>query len=327
MRLPHTLTESIFFALGSSEELRAALGGLVQSHEVEEIERLVHLGLPPVVSREALSVMLGVNPGLIWSFVHRPERHYRHFTIPKGRGVRHIVAPRVALKVIQKWISVHLQRRFNPPDHVYGFVPKRSHLDAAAAHVGARWVFSIDIENFFPTTPRHLVVSALEAIGYTAASSGLLATLFCYRGNLAQGSPASPVLSNIAFRDVDKALKKLSTQHGVRLSRYADDIVFSGVGDVPATLGQDAEAIIADSPWRLSQEKRELHRLPDRLKVHGLLVHGASIRLTKGYRNRLRAFRHRLETETARPEDVRRLKGHVQYQEQVKRYQLGQSAT
>lgn len=69
----------------------------------------------------------------------------------------------------------------------------------------------------------------------------------------------------------------------------------------------------ARTPWQLADDKTRLAEVPQRLKVHGLLVHGSRARLTKGYRNKLRAYRHLLETKRIGDDDVARVKGHLSY--------------
>ncbi len=319
MRLPHLLQNSQFFLFSSVEELSAALGTSVAPRDKDEVMRLAALGLPPACTRDVLATMLGINPGLLWSFEYRPGRHYRIFRIPKGgRREREIIAPRVALKIVQKWLSVSLQRCYVAPEHVFGFVPGKSHLDAAKMHRLARWTFSVDIANFFPSTPQHVVSGVFERLGYNTESAEMLARLSCYRGFLAQGAPTSPVLSNIALMVVDERLSEISQRFDARLSRYADDIVFSGTGDFPEGLRAEAATLLAGTPWVLSAEKTEFNQLPGRLKVHGLLVHGPQIRLTKGYRNKLRAYAYLTSKGRIREADALKVAGHIRYGMQVR---------
>lgn len=321
MRLPLPLLESPYFQLSTRDELIKVLGDAINSDEVMEIDRAVALGLPPLTSRTALAAMFGIHPGLIWSFENRPAHHYRSFVIPKGKDQagRRIDAPRVALKIVQKWLSVQLQRSFVPSAHVFGFVSGRSHVDAAMVHTNACWLFSVDIENFFPTTPEPLVSANLESIGFSAKGAALIARIVCLRGALAQGAPSSPVLSNLCFQAVDASLTQLSAKYGVRLTRYADDIVFSCASsdECPPDLVDDVMSLFAAGPWRLAVQKTSIVALPDRLKVHGLLVHGGKVRLTKGYRNKLRAFRQVLSRNGAKEADISRLRGHVTYGDMV----------
>jgi len=320
MKLPHSLLESPFFLFDNAVDLVAALGAEISIGEIAEIERLSKIGLPPIISRDSLAVMLGLNPGLLWSFEKRPHRYYRHFTIKKGNGVRHIYAPKVAIKIIQKWCSVHFSRAFEAPTHVFGFVPGRSHLQAASIHLGASWVFSCDIRDFFPSTTENLVFQSLISLGYTEQSASYIRKFLCFNGALAQGSPASPVVSNLAFRKVDELLSEIANGYNARLSRYADDIVFSGTGEFPEGLPVAMGQLFGDLPWKLAPEKTEMAISPQRLKVHGLLVHGDRIRLTKGYRNRIRAYNHLLDAQKIRKDDLRRVRGHVLFAKQVADY-------
>lgn len=317
MRLPHDLLESPFFQFSTTEELLAAVGLTPQADEAEEIKTLASRGLPPITSRHTLATMLGVNSGLIWSFVNRPHRYYRTFEIPKGRTTRTITAPRVALKIIQKWLGYHLARVVPVHAHVYGFVPGQSHIAAAYVHREAEWAIAVDIANFFQTTPIALVESALKQIGYNNIAAEMLASLTSYNGALAQGAPSSPALSNICFTETDAKLFELSEEHSCRITRYADDIVFSGKGQVPPSLRDDIHHIFEKTPWKLAPSKERIQPIKGRIKIHGLIVTGQNVRTTKGYRNKLRAYKHILTTRGDHIEKAHTLRGHLRYEQQV----------
>lgn len=320
MRLPQPLLDSQFFQFTNLAELLKALEGEVSANELELVKKMAANGLPPITSRSVLAAMLGINSGLIWSFIARPQKHYRTFEIPKGQATRRIDAPRVALKVVQKWISCRLQHCYVAPEHVYGFIPGLSHVDAAAVHCGAEWVFGVDIKDFFQTTRIGIVARNLVRIGFDALGAETVARLCCLRDALAQGAPSSPVLSNICFSDLDTSLAQLATQYQVRLTRYADDIAFSGCGIFPEELRADVLALFSASPWRLADQKTNLAELPNRLKVHGLLVHGEKVRLTKGYRNRIRAYEHLLAAGKIQSGDILMVRGHIGYSDFVLRH-------
>jgi hypothetical protein len=319
MRLPHDLVEAPLFLFQEPSQLIQALGDRASAELVAEIERLTELGLPPLVSQEALATMIGVNTGLIWSFINRPNKHYRTFEIRKGRGVRNITAPRVAIKVVQKWLSIHIGRSYQAPSHVYGFVSGRSHVDAALNHVGASWAFSADIRAFFETTPQNAVVEALRYIGYNEVSANLVAKLCCFRGFLAQGAPTSPVLSNICFRTLDEAVVKLAQKFQCRVTRYADDIVFSGSGEFNPELRNELEQLMENTPWNLAPEKMSIQPIKGRIKIHGLLISQENVRLTRGYRNQLRAYAHVLVKKGASADGYSKLMGHIEYARFVNR--------
>ncbi|PZP40263.1 MAG: hypothetical protein DI585_01425 [Pseudomonas fluorescens] len=283
--------------------------------DTKQVLRHLHsLSLPSVTSITSLAVLFGFSPRILASMTNQPEKFYRVFRIHKGKGkYRTIQAPKVALKVIQKWLSHHISEAITYPKYVHGFVPGRSHITAAQAHVGANWVYSIDIENFFPTTSESKVEAALRGIGYSESGSKLISKLCCYTKNLSQGSPASPVLSNLVFKDLDSRIAELSSQIGVNYTRYADDLVFSGQGEFPEAL-LPVKAWISEAGWSVSKDKEHFAQLPkQRLKVHGLLVHESSPILTKGYRKKIRTYKFLHENNRIREDDKNRILGHLSY--------------
>jgi hypothetical protein len=284
-----------------------------------DTERLIDKGLPPAVSVRVLATLFGFSSKFVGALSRKPERYYRTFVIRKGKKKREIHAPKIGLKVIQKWLSWHLGAILKFDDSVYGFVAGRSAPMAAAVHCGATWVYSLDIANFFPSTPHQKVTDALEAIGYPKHAATLISALCCYGGNLAQGSPASPVLSNLVFSPLDTALKQIAAETGSRYTRYADDIVFSGNTIPPIGLEDRVRTVIVGAGWKVAEGKDRLAKLPHRLKVHGLLVHGVAPRLTKGYRNRIRAIAHLTEYDKVDDNDFARFQGHLSYAKSVER--------
>lgn len=200
------------------------------------------------------------------------------------------------------------------PECVFGFVPgKHGVLEAAKKHCGAQWVYSLDLRDFFPSIKTQQVVEGIKSIGYSMHAADVISRLCTLNGKLPQGSPASPVLSNLVFLQTDAELVKIAANYGVRYTRYADDLVFSGVAAVPNGLQETVNALLIEHGWQIAEEKEHLSVLPARLKVHGLLVHGENPRLTKGYRNRVRAYRHLIANEKVAAKDMAKIKGHIAY--------------
>ncbi|MCC5795305.1 MAG: RNA-directed DNA polymerase, partial [Chromatiales bacterium] len=210
-------------------------------------------------------------------------------------------------------LAWHWAKFYQPPGHVFGFVPGRSHIQAAQVHLRARWTLSVDLEDFFPSTPQGLVQQKLEELSYPPSAASMLSNLLCFNGGLAQGAPTSPLLSNMAMTKLDEGLIELAEARSLRLSRYADDIVLSGDGVHESDLLGEIKKIVKNTPWKLSRRKTELAVAPRRRKVHGLLVHGERVRLTKGYRNKIRAYQHLLDRGAVAEDDRDSLMGHVRY--------------
>jgi retron-type reverse transcriptase len=304
-------------SFSSTDQFLKALADDVRASYSKDLQNLADKGLPPVVSVRSLATLFGYSTKFMGALYHHPHRYYRTFSIPKGKEHRIIHAPKVALKVIQKWFGFHLAKAVEFDEAIFGFIEGRSAIAAAASHCEADWVYSIDIEDFFNSTPLSKVISSLVGLGYTEHGANLIGKLCCYEGMLAQGSPASPILSNLVFRDADNDLISIAERNGVRYTRYADDIVFSGKGQFPSEIQAAVHTVIEKGGWKISDRKERFAARPNRLKVHGLLVHGSKPRLTKGYRNRIRAFKHLLAKDAVRSEDIRKLRGHISYSSSV----------
>lgn len=81
-----------------------------------------------------------------------------------------------------------------------------------------------------------------------------IAQLCTFQGALAQGAPSSPAISNIICRKLDRLLVTFAKRHHVKVSRYADDIVFSfNFMEVPKFI-----ACEHDGEWKASDELNRL---------------------------------------------------------------------
>jgi RNA-directed DNA polymerase len=99
----------------------------------------------------------------------------------------------------------------------------------ATVHVGQRWIFGVDIADFFPSIGYRRVKGLFEAypFGYPEPVARLLAEICCFGDSLPQGAPTSPIISNYICRAMDRDLARLAMTHRCYYSRYADDLVFS----------------------------------------------------------------------------------------------------
>ncbi len=188
--------------------------------------------LPDLYSLQALAEFVDLPLSKLnwWAWAFPVEKRYRCFKIAKRNGSpRYIDAPIAPIKQIQRKLATSLAASYRAPAHVHGFTHARSPLTNAAVHVGQRWVFAIDIEDFFPsiTAARVRGLFLSFPFGYPDEVATTLARVCCHRDALPQGAPSSPIISNYICRGMDRQLAKLAIGHGCYYSRYADDLVFS----------------------------------------------------------------------------------------------------
>lgn len=156
---------------------------------------------------------------------------------PGGKGIRKLGIPIVLDRFIQQAMMQVLQKKVDPTfsESSFGFRPKRStHQAVAKAQEyiaqGYRIVVDIDLEKFFDTVNHDKLMSEI-AKRITDKRVLKLIRAFLTVGILKegeripskegtqQGSPLSPLLSNILLDLFDKELEK----RGHRFCRYADD--------------------------------------------------------------------------------------------------------
>ncbi len=166
------------------------------------------------------------------------DTRYSVFKIPKKRvGLyRVITAPNGRLKSILKAVNILLSLTYDRKPYVTGFVQGASVVKNASLHTHQKFVFNIDLHNFFGTIYFNNLVNKLKSnpYNYSTEVAEIIAGLSSVKDPisgaivLAQGSPSSPILSNILCNSMDEDLYELSQRYKVIYSRYADDITFSG---------------------------------------------------------------------------------------------------
>lgn len=168
----------------------------------------------------------------------------RGIQIPKpGGGKRQLGIPTVTDRLVQQSIHQVLSARYEKifSENSYGFRPdKNAHqaLRQAGGYVaaGKGYVIDLDLEKFFDEVNHHRLMWLLSTrIGdkrvlqliYRYLKVGMLQeglTEQRIKGT-PQGSPLSPLLSNIVLDELDKELE----QRGHSYVRYADDVkIFAG---------------------------------------------------------------------------------------------------
>ncbi len=91
------------------------------------------------------------------------KNRYIQFTIKKKSGAdRTINAPIAGLKAIQKVLSIILQCVYEPHQAAMGFVKDKSIVDNATLHIGQKYVYNIDLKDFFPSVDQARVWKCLQ---------------------------------------------------------------------------------------------------------------------------------------------------------------------
>jgi hypothetical protein len=253
-----------------------------------------------------IASFLGTTPAALSYHLYRKPRAYTAFSIAKASGgTREILAPPATIKGFQRAILQCLTAIFVPIREVHGFANKRSVVTNARDHVRRRLILNFDLADFFPTINFGRVRGLFGAkpFSYPPKVASMLAHICCYEGRLPQGAPTSPIISNLICRGLDKQFRAMAKDHGVRYSRYADDITFS-TNDAafpveivknpytrPPELGTLVRQLIVDNGFSINEKKTRLQTRYQRQEVTGLVVNSRP-NVPRAYVRNLRAALH-----------------------------------
>lgn len=291
--------------------------------------------LPVIFSLGHLAYLTDTNYGFLRQVVSRSNlaTHYRTFRIRKrssragSPSYRIISVPDPRLMYVQRWIASRILTSVDAHQASTAFARKCNIVDAASRHCKARWLIKLDVRDFFHSISERPVYSTFIKLGYQPLVAFELSRL-CTRqvdsssasekkrwqsrgwryktiksyatntvGHLPQGAPTSPMLSNLVARDFDEAVYRVASEHGVRYSRYADDIILSAHSpefnypDAKSLL-RSVQALLVQHGFFPNRAKTTIVGPGCRRVVLGLLVDGERPRLTKKFRASLRMHLH-----------------------------------
>lgn len=264
-----------------------------------------------------VAAILKIKPSVLTYLLYKkdPLQRYTKFEIPKRTGgKREISAPAKDLKGLQRRVADLLTECVNEiytskelQDSVaHGFVPGRSIVTNAHPHVGRRYVFNIDLKDFFSTiTFPRLYGYFMKDTGFLLPKKAatILAQIACHEGKLPQGSPCSPIMSNLIGHILDVHLVRLAAANGCHYTRYADDLTFSTNKPTfpPAiakpspdkahewVLGKQLAGLIKKCAFEVNPLKTRMRYRDSRQAVTGLTVN-SKINVSSDYRHDVRAM-------------------------------------
>jgi hypothetical protein len=240
-----------------------------------------------------------------------------------------IEAPKARLKEIQRWLLREILDRVPAHPAAHGFTRGRSAVTHARLHTGQAAVMRLDLRDFFASVPAGRVYGIWRTLGYNPAVSHVLTGLCTnvvpasvwqaiaattpdravqarFRlgrqlatPHLPQGAPTSPALANLAAFGLDRRLSALAAGSGLRYSRYADDLAFSG----PARLHRRRTAfeaiatrIVAAEGFTVNPAKSAIQSDGGRQTVCGIVVNVHPNLRRRDY-DRLKATLHNAATQ------------------------------
>ncbi|HWK14196.1 MAG TPA: reverse transcriptase domain-containing protein [Rhizobiaceae bacterium] len=280
----------------------------------EELEAAKSFGekheKPYITSSAHIAAYLGVSSSLIRQIMHKPEYHYRTFPMKKSDGSDRLIStPKTYLKVIQWWILDNILDGSRLDNAAHGFRKGRSYFSNAYAHFGSKHILNVDIKSFFDSIQRHHVLRVFSDLGYEENGSFVLTALVTRNGVAPTGAPTSPMIANLIFRDADEQLSIFAAENGLKYTRYADDLTFSGQDKISHNVLASVSKIVEATGFVLNVKKTKFMGRGDRQDVTGLIINDG-LNMPREWRNWARGFLHRVSLDPSSYErEVHRVRG------------------
>jgi len=211
-------------------------------------------------SKRRLAEVIGWTgpPSQLGAFSRQGANYNRYYDRKKPEKPRLVEAPKPALKKFQKRIE-ELLKRVQMPDYLHSAVPGRSYLSNSDTHRRTSGcTVTLDVSEFFQSVT-HARVTRLFIVDFRCSRdvAEILASLLCCDGHLATGSPASPIVSFLAFKDIFDTIRDRAIARGSVFTLYIDDIAVTGNG-VGHTDIKWIKKILSSSQLRVNDRKTRL---------------------------------------------------------------------
>jgi len=136
----------------------------------------------------------------------------------------------------------------------HGFIKDRGVLTNARQHLNKKYLFKIDIKDYFKSITKEGIKSVFLKLGFSENGAEIFSDLCTLEDILYEGFNTSPILANLYCFDLDLELKRLTEKYNVEISRYSDDITFSSdINNFPST--DEIKEIFEKYSFKINEEK------------------------------------------------------------------------
>jgi len=274
--------------------------------------------LQKATTKKDLARILGVNAAFLTRtlYIRSITSQYYQFQIPKRNGGYRIInAPTSELKDIQARLSnlllncidiINAEKNITPKLS-HGFTRNKSIITNAQIHTKQKNVLNIDLNDFFDSFNFGRVRGFFiknKNFNLHDGIATVLAKIACLNNTLPQGSPCSPVITNLIAHPLDIRLAMLAKKNNCLYSRYADDITFStrklefpakiaSISTDKIIIGKSLNSEIRRAGFSLNHSKTRIQLNDSRQDVTGLVVN-RKVNVKNEYWRITRAMCHRL---------------------------------
>ena len=219
----------------------------------------------------------------------------------------------------------------------HAFEKGKSIITNSQMHRNKKYILNIDLKDFFDSfnfgRVRGFFIKDRD-FAVSPEIATVIAQIACYQGKLPQGSPSSPIITNLITRILDYRIVKIAKKYRFTYSRYADDMTFSTNRELNSNKLRaskeldnfltELEEVIISSGFEINPKKTRLSNNMQRQEVTGLVVN-KKINVKREYVKNTRAMAFQLYKDGAfeidkKPGTINQLTGRFAFIFQIDQY-------
>lgn len=167
-------------------------------------------------------------------------------------------------------------------DVVFSYRKGVNVVDAVRSHSSSKYFLQADIENFFGSISREIILDTIvKSVDFCPVSDidkwmDRILAMVTVGGALPPGFPTSPAISNACLYGFDKKFRSWCLDNNLFYTRYADDLIVSGMEEEPCKLAISYLSKFLESEFggcvRLNDKKTRFTRPGERVKILGVSI-------------------------------------------------------
>lgn len=241
----------------------------------------------------------------------KEERYKEFLNVEKEKSERLVKIPtgedntkyRKIVTINQEWLKKS-QKRFNKIlmnimldkkvrgvkqksiiPYLHSAVKQRSYHTNAQVHIGNRYVFAIDLKDFYPSVTKYkLYLFFKEKFNLSPDIAMFYSVLSTCKSDdrtyrLGQGLSQSSTLAYLVNYSLFNYLYVLSKDNDIEMSIYVDDVVFSSKKKIPQSFIDRLFGIIKGNDMLIKRQKVHNYKKESVKKITGVYINGNKTRV------------------------------------------------
>lgn len=219
--------------------------------------------------------------------VDEDKINYRRIVSIKEQWLKnsHKKLSKILMNIVLTEKEIGVKRKSIIP-YLHSTVKQRSYHTNALVHIGDKYVFAMDIKDFYPSITKYKLykffVNDFNLSSDSAMIYSILSTCKSDDGSykLGQGLSQSSILAYLVNYRLFNYLFEISRENEIDMSIYVDDVVFSSKKIIPQSFIDRLFGIIKGNEMSIKKEKIHNYKNKSVKKITGIYIHGNRTRVS-----------------------------------------------